>query len=115
MVRVLVALVFVWVSVLPASADHDRSHQQWDDGYYGYSDRYERRPQRQVRPRSRYEAPGNEPFIYVPYGSYYSHYFDNDPPYPVERRGDVFDPRKDCEIERKWKRGRLIEDVDCDD
>lgn len=115
MLRIAFAVGCVIALAAPAFADHNSHYRGWERDYdHNYS--YERRHHRRHGSRRGYEAPAYSPYIYVPYGSYYSHYFDDEPGgYPVERRGDRFDPRKDCEIERKWRKGRLIEEVDCDD
>jgi len=97
MKRIVTVLAVLSASALPAFAGGD-----WDDDDYGYY--YEHRYARgdYYRPYDRgpaYRAPAYE--VYIPYGYYFA-----DEPYG-------YGPG--CEIERKWKRGRYREKIECDD
>jgi hypothetical protein len=76
----------------PASAggdwDYGWGHRhQWREGYRAY-----------YGPPAYYVPP-----VYVPYAY----------PYVVDR--DDYDDDDECEIERKWRHGRYVEWLDCDD
>jgi hypothetical protein len=90
MQKIAIAFALIAASAIPALADGD-----WDDDDY-YEDHYS------------YERRGYHPGVpvyaapyYVPYGAYFA-----DEP---EFYG------RDCEVERKWRRGRYYEKIECDD
>lgn len=93
----LATLLAVTVVAQPALAGGD-----WDDDDY-YSYEYERHGW-----RDEYHAYAGVPVhrapayeVFIPYGTYFA-----DEP-------DVYGPG--CKIERKWKRGRYKEKIECDD
>jgi len=91
------ALTAIPLLATPAIAGGD-----WDYWGHRYTWRGDYAPYYGPPARAYYGVPAYVPRTYVvPYG------------YPVY--DDDFSYGEDCEIERKWRHGRLYEKVDCDD
>ena len=89
MKRIATSLVVLVAAAAPAFAGDD-----WDDDYY--DSHYWRGDYRIY-----HSAPAHPYEVYIPYGTYFA-----DEPH-------VYGPN--CKVERKWKRGRYKEKIECDD
>lgn len=93
MKTIATGLALLAASVAPAFAGGD-----WDDDEY-YARHW----------RGEYRATYGAPYYRVPayefYVPYYGTYFADEP--------DIYGPG--CEVERKWRHGRYIERIECDD
>lgn len=89
MKRIATSLVVLVAAAAPAFAGDD-----WDDD--AYYDSHDWRGDYRIY----HSAPAYPYGVYIPYGSYFA-----DEP-------DVYG--QNCKVERKWKRGRYKETIECD-
>jgi hypothetical protein len=94
MKRIATGLALLAASVAPALAGGD-----WDDDDDYYYSRQWRGDYRTYYASPAYRAPAYE--VYIPYG----YYFADEPEYYGSN----------CKVERKWRRGRYKEKIECDD